>query len=301
MSSEPDLLHPSGHPPGSPSDGLAIRHGDRRIRLKWHKLRRHADDPAFHRGNLVAGLMAGASMEVDIRPLVDGGFTCLHDATLDTETNGNGPVDQADSETIRALRLIDGSGTVTGAAPLLLDELVALIGDTADIADGASVQLDLKTSDRELSDAAVDRFALLVQPVARHLSLSSEDWPAVLRLGGAVAGLSLGFDPTQRLIDDAKSSADLLGFAGEVMEIAPRMETVYLHHSVFAAARDQGVDLVRAFHREGLQVDCWTIGTDRADTEVQLRLAIESGIDQITTDTPGDLQALWATMAGRTG
>ena len=81
-----DHQTPAGLSDGEP-DGLSIRHGDRGIRLKWHKLRRRADDPPFHRPNLAAGLAAGASMEVDIQPLADGGFVCLHDWTLETQTD----------------------------------------------------------------------------------------------------------------------------------------------------------------------------------------------------------------------
>ncbi len=302
MSSEPDLLHPTGPPKGSRSNGLAIRDGDRDIRLKWHKLRRHADDPPFHRPNLMAGLAAGAAMEVDILLLADGAFACLHDPTLETQTTGTGPVDQADSAMIRSLRQTDDSGTAVDAPPLLLEELVGIMHQhAADTADGASVQLDLKLTENALSDKAVERFARLVGPVAQHLSLSGEDWPAVLRLGGEVAGLSLGFDPTAQLIDDPVAAADLSGFADRVMSQAPRAGTIYLHHRVFAAARDQTVDLTASFHQEGVLVDCWTIGTNRADTGGQLRLAVGSGVDQITTDTPGDLQALWATMAEHPG
>ncbi len=241
-------------------------------------------------------------MEVDIQLLVDGAFACLHDPTLETQTTGTGPVVQADSDTIRSLRQTDDSGAAVDTAPLLLEELIGMMCDgAAGIADGATVQLDLKLSEDALSDAVVDRFAGLVRPVARHLSLSGEDWPAVLRLGGGVAGLPLGYDPTSLLIDDADGAADLSGFADRVMTLAPRAETIYLHHRVFAAARDQAVDLVGVFHRAGLLVDCWTIGTNRAGTDEQLRLAVGLGIDQITTDTPGDLQALWATMANRPG
>lgn len=302
VSSEPDLLHPTGLPSGSGYDGLAIRDGDRDIRLKWHKLRQRGDDTPFHRPNLIAGLAAGAAMEVDIQLLADGAFACLHDPTLETQTTGSGPVDQADSAMIRSLRQTDDSGAAVDTPPLLLEELVDIMCQhSADTADCASVQLDLKLTEKALSDEAIDRFARLVGPVAQHLSLSGEDWPAVLRLGGAVAGLSLGFDPTSLLSDDPVAAADLSGFADRVMSLAPRAETIYLHHRVFAAARDQAVDLTAAFHQEGLLVDCWTIGTNRAGTGEQLRLAAESGVDQITTDTPGDLQALWATMAEQRG
>ena len=289
----------SGATDPSAADGLAIRAGGRAVRLKWHKLRRDADDPAFHRPNLAAGLAAGASMEVDVQLLSDGEFVCLHDETLDTETDGTGPVAAADSRTIAGLRHRDGAGRATGPAPLTLRELVAILQDNAaTAAEGAVVQLDLKESADALTDAAIERFSTLVAPAAALLSLSGEDWPAVSRLGGRVHGLSLGYDPTMRVLDEALTVGDLSGLADHVASAAPEAETVYLHHSLLAAARDRRVDLVGALHRQGRLVDCWTLGTDRPGTEALLRLALESGVDQITTDTPADLQALWAGMTG---
>ena len=63
-----------------------VEYDGRTVRLKWHKLRRLADDPPFARVNLRAGLAAGASMEVDIRALACGHFVCLHDPELESET-----------------------------------------------------------------------------------------------------------------------------------------------------------------------------------------------------------------------
>ncbi len=284
------------------ADGLSIDHGGRRTRLKWHKLRRRADDTAFDRTNLAEGLVVGASMEVDIQALADGGFVCLHDRTLESETNGVGPVAKADSQMVRALRQLDGNGDATGPAPLLLEELVEILsagGGTA--SEDAVVQLDLKETAAAITDVAVERFADLVGPVAGRLSLSGEDWPAVERLGAGVANLALGYDPTMRVLKEDMTVGDLSALADNVAQAAPEAETVYLHHSVLAAARDRDLDLVGRFHAQGRSVDCWTIGTDRPGTETQLRMAVAAGVDQITTDTPGNLETLWASLARRGG
>lgn len=289
-----------GHPDAigtPPVTGLFLRHGDRRIRLKWHKLRRHADDRPFDRGNLAIGLAAGASMEVDIQILADGAFVCLHDDFLEPETTGTGPVAASNSETIRTLRQRDSVGNATGPAPLLLEELTELIeAGAGTAAKGAQVQLDLKDSAESITDAAVERFAEQVAPVAGFLSLSGEDWQAVKRLGGGVTGLSLGYDPSVRVVDEELRVGDLSRFLDHIAETAPEAETIYPHHSILAAAKDRGIDLVGALQRQGRLVDCWTIGTNKPGTEAQLRLAVEAGVDQITTDTPGDLEDLWATM-----
>jgi hypothetical protein len=42
------------------------------VRLKWHNLRRRADEPGGLRTNLEAGLKSGAVIEVDIRLTRDG-------------------------------------------------------------------------------------------------------------------------------------------------------------------------------------------------------------------------------------
>ncbi len=81
----------------STAGGSAIRRGStphepRLPRLKWHMLRRRRGDPPFFRRNLVAGLEAGAALEVDLVVTADGHFLCLHDLTLDAETTGTGPL-----------------------------------------------------------------------------------------------------------------------------------------------------------------------------------------------------------------
>jgi hypothetical protein len=68
---------------GDRTAATEARYGGRTVRLKWHKLRRFADDPPFARRNLRAGLAAGASLEVDIRALACGRFVCLHDPLLE--------------------------------------------------------------------------------------------------------------------------------------------------------------------------------------------------------------------------
>lgn len=110
----------------------------RKLRLKWHKLRRQAADPPFARRNLRAGLAAGASLEVDIRRLACGRFVCLHDDRLESETSGHGPVAAIDALAVGRLEMRGGE------PPLLLDELAATLG--AAPAGSARVQLDLRAS-----------------------------------------------------------------------------------------------------------------------------------------------------------
>ena len=48
-------------------------HG-RRVALKWHRARKHVTDTAFTGARIVEGMCSGASVEVDINRIADGGF-----------------------------------------------------------------------------------------------------------------------------------------------------------------------------------------------------------------------------------
>jgi len=166
-----------------------LSHGDRAVRLKWHQLRQRPSDPPFSRANLRAGLAAGASLEVDLRCLACGRFVCLHDARLEGETTGEGPVAGIDGDAIARLQMRDAPGE----RPILLDELADAVR-AGPCAPDALVQLDLK--DAEIENASRVIFAEILDDVAGHFILSGCDWEAVRCLGGAVRGLALGYDPT---------------------------------------------------------------------------------------------------------
>ena len=127
----------NGMQSGDRTDFTEARCGDRKVRLKWHELRRFADDPPFKRRNLRAGLAMGASLEVDIRALACGQFVCLHDPILEKETTGKGPVAQADAASVSRLQV-----RASHEPPLLLDELVKIIR-TEPTHPSALLQLDL--------------------------------------------------------------------------------------------------------------------------------------------------------------
>jgi glycerophosphoryl diester phosphodiesterase len=254
------------------SDGAAptdLRCGGRTVRLKWHKLRRRPDDPPFARRNLEAGLAAGASLEVDIRRLACGRFVCLHDATLDGETSGRGPVARIDATAVSRLRMRGPAGE----PPLLLAELADRV--RAAPGAGALVQLDLKDSVAEIDRAAGEAFAAALDGLGPRFILSGDDWDAVTRLGGAVADLALGYDPSDGAGDPARL----------VRETAPEADTVYLHKSLVRASRQRGDGLVERLRDRGHRVDCWTIDHGAPDGPADLVAACAAGCDQITTNT----------------
>jgi glycerophosphoryl diester phosphodiesterase len=256
-----------------------LSHAGRTIRLKWHKLRRRPEDPPFSRANLRAGLAAGASLEVDLRRLVCGRFVCLHDAELGTETTGEGPVGAIHADAIARLEMRDAPGE----RPILLDELADAVRARPCTPD-ALVQLDLKATAAEIDDPSPALLAETLDDVACHFILSGCDWDAVRRLGSAVPGLALGYDPYDDAGDDP---ADVMQ---AIRERAPGADTVYLHRDLVRAAQEQGDLLVARLRAHGHRVDCWTIDHGSPGAAADLRVAIAAGCDQITTNSA----AAWA-------
>jgi glycerophosphoryl diester phosphodiesterase len=289
--------------------GLAIDHGGRAVRLKWHKLRRRRADLPFLRDNLAQGMALGASLEVDLRQLSCGRFVCLHDQRLERETNGVGQVRRIDGAAVGQLRLRDPGTGELGEPPMVLDELVARVARaTETIPPGARIQLDLKERVEVITAAAARSFADLIRPLAGHFLLSSDDWQATRRMGDGVPGLALGFELNHLAKDwDFSSHHKIKELAFAVAAEAPEAKIIYVARDVLSAGLAQGVNVIADLQAYGYQVDCWTIDADTRDGPDQLRIAVQAGADQITTNTPLALEALWrdlpssATGDGSTG
>ena len=77
----------------------------------------------------------------------------------------------------------------------------------------------------------MESFAALIAPVAGNCLLSGTDWAAVERLGSAVPGLRLGYDPYDiaegMVFPDA---ASLNRFVEAVFATAPEAAAFYLYH-----------------------------------------------------------------------
>jgi glycerophosphoryl diester phosphodiesterase len=256
-----------------------LAHGGRTVRLKWHKLRRRPEDPPFARANLRAGLAAGASIEVDLRRLACGRFVCLHDAELERETTGAGPVAALDAAAIGELEMRGAPGE----RPLLLEELAEAVR-AGPCAPDTRVQLDLKDTAAQLDGASRAALVAALEGIAGHFILSGCDWDAVKRLGGDLPGLALGYDPYDDAGDDPADAARA------IRERAHEADTIYLHRELVRAAHEQGHPLVARLRAQGHRVDCWTIDHGDPSAVGDLRIAIAAGCDQITTNSA----ATWA-------
>jgi glycerophosphoryl diester phosphodiesterase len=265
----------------------------RRAALKWHRARRMRADAAFTRSRLREAMHAGASVEIDLNPMADGGFAVIHDATLERETTGSGRVADATAADLAPLlrRANDGRPI---AEPV--QTLAALVADLAgqETGAGALLQLDLKCGDADLTPAHVARFAQDAAPLAAHLILSGGDAAAVRRLARA-CGVAVGYDPCH---EDSHLSLARSGrfddFVRTGLAAMPEARIVYLDLRLVAAADAAGMNLIAPFREDGRGVDAYTIADTGPAMVALARRAILLGADQITTDDP---QALHAALA----
>ncbi len=270
-----------------------IGSGGRKVALKWHQLRRARSDPAHDRTNLWAGIEQGASLEVDIVATRDRHFVCLHDPELAFETTGRGPVHDQERAAVEQLCQCANDGRPLATAPLFLDEVLATLSQAPPDWPGR-LQLDLKQPQGRIDGPLIDRFAALALPVARHLILAGTEWRAVQRLGGAVRGLRLGFDPLA-LHEAAPpaSAAEFEALAASMLAHAPGAATFYLHIPLVLQGLEAGVDLIALAKAAGAKVDAWPLEPEDDRASETLARLIAAGVDQITTDSPLALEQLW--------
>lgn len=293
------LLHAEPAMPAAfeaPLTGIAIASGDHVTRLKWHRLQRSLSDLPFTPRRLVEGLAAGASMEVDLRLHADYSFVCLHDETLDRETSGRGPVAQTSLEQLRRLTLRGGE-TATAEGLILLEDLAELARGAG--APDALIQLDLKEADAALNNHTIENFRRTMACIAGRCILSGGDWTAISRLADAVPAMRRGFDPcAEDTLAQLRDGIDCLDFVESTLATAPEAEMIYLDYRIVLAAEEMGIDLVAPFRAAGKAVDAWTLNTDHVGVARSVKRLVALKVDQITTDEPDALQALFEKVRG---
>lgn len=264
------------------------------MRLVWHKLRYHREDPDYHLRNLVDGLRAGAMLEIDIRLRGDGGFICLHDGDLAGETNGQGPVCTISREDVAGLRLRCNRLQ----RPLCLEDLVRAVHTVSGLHPHTRIQLDLKDSASVVSGSACRQFAELLRPVANRFILSSRDWIAIRALASRLPGLHLGYDPREHTRNWRPwSMADFHQLALYLLSNAADAHVYYLHHELMSG--QYAAELVKILHEEDKQLAVWTLDADDTDVLAKLRHLVSLGVDMIVTNTPEALVELWGRETGQ--
>lgn len=271
-------------------DGIAIVRDGHKTWLKWHRARKQAGDLPFTGERILEGMRLGASVEVDLRRHAEGGFAVLHDETLDRGTTGTGLVAARTRSQLRQLYLRDAAGNETTHKVMLLEDLVALLGDGVE--EGAMLQLDLKETIATLGPLEVGGFGEAVGPLARHMILSGGDATAVALLAGVAPGIRSGFDPSDEdRFTAAQQAGRLRGFVDEAVAAAPETDMIYLYWQIVTEAADIGFDIVEAFHQQGKRIDAWTLKVTDPETVAIAERLLALKVDQITTDDPVGLEA----------
>ncbi|MBD9626336.1 glycerophosphodiester phosphodiesterase [Ensifer sp. ENS06] len=240
-------------------------------------------------------------MEVDLRALADGDFLCLHDATLDRETEGTGPVAEATAAVARGFLMRKDDGNLTARGPMLLGELAAEMR-TASSGSGALMQLDFKDDVGALSQLHFERFRACLADCAHRFVLTGGDAAGLRLLADGLPTLQIGYDPcTDETLPTLRRSKAFASFAHEAIAAAPHAAYVYLEYPIVLAGLEAGVNLVAIFQAAGMKVDAYTLNSDHPDFKATLQRLAEAGTDQITTDEPEVLERLLATFIRQTG
>lgn len=301
----------------------ALSHAGRRILLKYHRL---LSGTGAHPPNSLSALHevldGGAEViEFDATAIAGNDYLLLHDDTLERETTGGGRPRGLTPAAVKALRLRGRN-----EPPALLSEVGAVLRAHRR---PVKVQVDLKDAD-PMSREEANRFLRAIDPLRSNPHLTVVvgclgDWTLRLlrRLDPA---LRVGLDfllyldapvpefPRLPLRENVFGYLDdhPLGYrAGMSVRdyLTDRIETlcrlipdpveVYLRLEFVAQAMRDGVNPVEVVRGAlgDVLVDVWTLNADHPQAEQLLRLVLESGAGQVSTDTAVQLTA----MAGPAG
>ncbi len=206
-------------------------------------------------------------IEFDVHLSKDGEVVVIHDATLDRTTTGSGPVKDRTVAEIKALRLKDRSGAVTGETVPTLDEVAAVAARgkrrmLLEIKVDASKARYPGIEEKVL--AILDRHAIAASTVV--MSFEAPTWRRVRELRPDIATCALY---SARMLSRSTLAAELdalrsagVGFIG-------------VEHSVVDAVA------VAQAQRAGIGLGAWTVN-DPAD----MKRLIGAGVTILITDQP---------------
>lgn len=276
------------------ASGLEIRHDGHSTRLKWHRLRREMRDPLFSREVMTAGFEDGASMELDLRVRADGGFVVLHDAELEGETTGSGPIVSTTLEDLLAIRMRqDGR-------PLILSENLSAMMQTTH--PKALLQFDMKDDYATIGERGLAHLTAHFSSTAASIIVSGACLDLIVAVKERLPHLKRGIDPTDKLIDVYRQD----GLAAVERELLTDLrgpaepDTVYLHWPLILRAKRDGLDLIDICRAEGRLVDAWTFTLKQPDAgfddeewaSFSALMALKP--DQVTTDEAPATARAWA-------
>jgi len=208
-------------------------------------------------------------LEFDVHLSKDGEVVVIHDPTLDRTTTGRGPVRERTLAELRALRLRDRTGAVTGETVPALDDVVALAMRTR-----TEMLLEIKVDEADHRYPGIEEkvFAVLdrhgASPATVVMAFERETWRRARTLRpGARAGALY----SRRSIGDLGSTLD-----AELDHARQAGVTVLgLHQGLIDA------DTVALLRKARMSLAVWTVNDEAA-----IRRFIGLGVDVIITDRP---------------
>jgi len=283
----------------------------RKVLLKYHRLlsgvHPHPPNSVTALGRVLAD---GAEVvEFDIRLTQDEKFVLIHDATLDRETIGQGPVSQVTETEFTALRLRDSN-----EPPATLTKVTGILRE---VDRPIKVQVDLKEA-APISHEVATLLLRAIAPVRENPHITvvvgcMGDWNLrVLRRLDPTLGVGLDFGyyldaPVDNLVRlptriNAYGYLDdhLLGYRRllpvrayledrmeVLLDLVPGAGEVYVRKEFLLQALADGVNPIAFIHerKPGMLVDVWTLYAQEQGLERVLRAALEAGADQISSPT----------------
>lgn len=280
------------------------------VLLVHHAANRGHGHPPSSLSGVMRCLEAGArAIEIDVTPLADGEYALLHDARLDTQTDGQGPVARETAASLAGRRL-RWRGRVTSEPVANLGQVVAAVRDSVDLVE---LQLDLKVPVSP-GDAQLEGLLRAIEPVHDRVRVTSTaDW-ALWPLHALDGRLALGFDPLQYLdapraggytepplhagaygyLDDHPLAAGAWGSPAAYLALraaglwrqAPPRCAWYIRGRTLAQALDDGFDWIAWLHERGAMLDAWTLDAESQGDVALARRLIAVGVDRITSNDP---------------
>jgi glycerophosphoryl diester phosphodiesterase len=208
-------------------------------------------------------------LELDVHLSNDGEVVVIHDPSLDRTTAGTGPVRERSLAELRALRLRDSTGALTGERLPALAEVVDIVNR-----ERRRLLLEIKLDERRRRYPAIEEavFAILDRHGMRASTVIMAFESATLR--------------RVRALDPSIRTTLLVGKSRVDRERAQSADVV--RWAKDAGVTDLGVDhrvldgaLVEAARTAGFRVATWTV-----NEEPDIRRVIDLGVDIVISDRP---------------
>jgi glycerophosphoryl diester phosphodiesterase len=264
-----------------------------------------------------ANLRSGVEfIEVDINALARDDYLLVHEARLEAETGGLGPVIDCTPERARTLRIKHDGISTTSRVPLLSEVVALFLSDPGP----SRLQLDFKNVIPFSTDEPLRRLIRLIEPLGNRVLVSTgADWQ-LRKLRKMAPWLMLGFDimfyigwkpaDVPRAQGELPRQVGAYGYYDDhilasqaywpkaeylrdrcesLVGQVPDVSVFYLEHHLIARSLQDGFNWAAELHKYHIKLDAWTMDvTNPAAVQNAPRL-LQAGVDLFTSNTPGAL------------